>query len=188
MKLPASTQAQIRQAATCIQFGGLVAYPTEAVYGLGCDPENEAAVRQLLALKNRPEHKGLILIAAHIEQLASWITVTPEQQQTLLASWPGPITWLVPATNKVPKWVRGGHNTVAVRVCGHPIARALCAEVGKPIVSTSANMAGMPPCRTAQEVQQQFSQQVGFVVHGQCNLAAEPSTIVDLLSGQKLRG
>lgn len=188
MKLPANSQAEIRQAAACIQQGGLVAYPTEAVYGLGCDPENEAAVKQLLALKNRPEHKGLILIAAHLEQLAAWITVTPEQQNTLLASWPGAVTWLVPATKKVPTWVRGEHSTVAVRVCGHPLARALCAEVGKPIVSTSANMAGLPPCRTAQEVQQQFPEQLGFVVHGQCNLAAAPSTIVDLQSGQTLRG
>lgn len=171
-----------------IQQGGLVAYPTEAVYGLGCDPENEAAVKRLLALKNRPAHKGLILIGADIEQLAPWIVVTPKQQRTLIASWPGPTTWLVKAAAKVPAWVRGEHSTVAVRVCGHPVARALCAKVGKPIISTSANVAGEPPCRTVSEVEQQFAQQLDFVVHGQCNLAAQPSMIIDLLSGQKLRG
>lgn len=182
------TLAEIQQAATLIRAGGVVAYPTEAVYGLGCDPENEAAVLRLLALKNRPVHKGLILIAADIAQLTPWIAVSLQQQETMLATWPGPVTWLVPATDKVPHWVRGEHPTVAVRVCGHPIARELCAKVGKPIVSTSANTAGSPPCRVSQTVQQHFSQQLDYVVQGHCNLAAEPSTIMDLVTGEKVRG
>lgn len=136
------TQAQITMAQ-----GGVIAYPTEAVYGYGCDPFNEEAVERLLAIKERPWHKGLILIAADMDQLEPLLApLTPEQLARLEDTWPGPNTWLIPdPEDLVPKIVKGVHGSVAVRVCGHPVARRLCEQWGGPIVSTSANRSGEPP-------------------------------------------
>ncbi len=171
-----------------ITQGGLVAYPTEAVFGLGCDPENATAVRRLLQLKQRPVHKGLILIGASLEQLLPWVVLTQAEQQHICATWPGPTTWVVPASAKVPPWVRGQHSTVAVRVCGHPLARQLCAIVGKPIISTSANPTGSPAATHSEQVEQYFPQQIDYLVSGQCEGATKPSTIIDLKTGATLRG
>lgn len=186
--LPPSTETELQAAAQAILQGGLVAYPTEAVYGLGCDPENQAAVLNLLTLKKRPIHKGLILIGASLEQLLPWVTLTSEQTATVAATWPGPTTWVVPASAKVPTWVRGEHSTVAIRVSGHPVARRLCDIVGKPIISTSANPSGQPPARSHKEAQQYFSQQLDSLVSGQCDITAKPSTIIELQTGATLRG
>ena len=112
-----SSAWQLEQIAQKIRSGAVIAYPTEAVWGLGCDPFNAAAVARLLALKDRPMHKGLILVAASIEQFAGLLEgLTPEQSAQLEASWPGPNTWLVPHHNRVPEWVTGAHDTVAIRV------------------------------------------------------------------------
>ncbi len=178
----------LHAAARIIQQGGIVAYPTEAVFGLGCDPASKAAVRRLLALKQRPVSKGLILLGASAEQLRPWIDVTDAQLAQMQASWPGPTTWVVPASERTPAWVRGDHPGVAVRVAGHPLARALAQASGTPIISTSANLSGQPSARTADEVRQQFGEQIDGLVPGQCDLAAKPSTIVDLVSGRILRG
>lgn len=185
--LPPSTETNLQAAAQAILQGGLVAYPTEAVYGLGCDPDNQTAVLRLLALKQRPIHKGLILIGASLEQLLPWVELSSEQQATVSATWAGPTTWVVPASVRVPSWVRGEHSTVAIRVSGHPIARRLCAIVGKPIISTSANPSGQPPARNHTEAQQYFSQQLDSLVSGQCDIAAKPSTIIELQTGATLR-
>lgn len=178
---------ELQHAAHAIQQGGVVAYPTEAVYGLGCDPENEAAVHKLLALKQRPLHKGLILIAASMEQLLPWLDVTAQQQQQLAESWPAAITWLVPASAKVPSWVKGQHTNVAVRVTAHPLARKLCELVGKPIISTSANYSGEPPTANAAVIEQQMGKDLDALVIGQCNMGDKPSTIIDLITGNTLR-
>lgn len=185
---PLAQPQELQAAADAILRGGIVAYPTEAVFGIGCDPENETAVLRLLALKKRPIHKGLILIGASLEQLQPWVVLTVEEQQKIAATWPGPTTWVVPASPKVPSWIRGQHSTVAVRVSGHSTARKLCAIVGKPIVSTSANPSGKPPARGLNEVLQHFPRHLDYLVSGQCDLAAEPSTIIELQTGVTLRG
>lgn len=139
--------------------GEVIAYPTEAVFGLGCDPDSEQAVNKLLELKQRPWEKGLILIADNYEQLKDYVDdsqLTDEQKQTMFASWPGPVTWVIPAKSSTPKWLTGRFDTLAVRVTDHGLVKELCREYGKPLVSTSANLSGQEPCRTTNEVLEQF--------------------------------
>ena len=110
------TSWQVQQAARVVRAGGVIAYPTEAVWGLGCDPWDEMAVDRLLALKERPVHKGLILVADTIRQFDFLLEDLPEAWQDRLAStWPGPNTWLVPHQDRLPQWITGQHDTVALR-------------------------------------------------------------------------
>lgn len=175
--------------ARTVQAGGIVAYPTEAVYGLGCDPQNEPAVRRLLALKRRPAGKGLILIAADFAQLAPFLQpLVPADQARLAATWPGPYTWLIPACADTPYWLRGRHDTLAVRVTAHPLAAALCRICGHALVSTSANFSGRPPARTALAVRRQLGRTIDALLPGPTGGAAKPTEIRDLRSGQQVRG
>jgi len=167
----------------------LVAYPTEAVFGLGCDPRNIAALRRLLALKQRSWRKGLILIADEWSQLASYLQPQPARVHARAsASWPGPTTWLWPVRAQVSPWLRGAHPTLAVRIPAHPAARALCRVFGHALVSTSANRAGQNPARSALEVRRKLGAHTPILIlHGDVNRRARPSQILDLLSGQALR-
>jgi len=147
-----STRAgfQIRKAARLLRAGGVIAYPTEAVYGIGCNPLDREAVRRILEIKRRPMDKGVILIASRFEQFAPFVEKpAPEVQRQLDESWPGPVTWLLPCRPETPVWLRGRHSTLAVRVTDHPTASALCEAFAGPIVSTSANASGRPPARNA---------------------------------------
>lgn len=167
----------------------VIAYPTEAVFGVGCSPDSEAAVMRLLALKQRPVEKGLILIADNFEQLKPYIddsALTDEQRQTVFAHWPGPVTFVFPARPNTPKWLTGRFNSLAVRVTDHPLVKALCQAYGKPVVSTSANLTGLPPCRTADEVYQQFGNDFP-VLEGDTGGRANPSEIRDALTGELFR-
>lgn len=168
--------------------GGVVAYPTEAVWGLGCDPWNGEAVYRLLALKDRPVEKGLILVADSIRQFDFLLEDLPEAWQDRLAStWPGPNTWLVPHQNRLPEWITGQHDSVALRVSDHPLVRDLCALTG-PLVSTSANPGGRPAARTRLRVEQYFHDRLDAVLGGALGGRKNPSTIRDLVSGQVVRG
>lgn len=179
---------RLRAAARVVQAGGLIVYPTEAVYGLGCDPRNEAAVQHLLALKRRPMHKGLILIAADFAQLAPFLQpLTPADHAQLAATWPGPYTWLIPARPDTPHWLRGRHETLAVRVTAHPLAAALCRACGHPLVSTSANFSGRPPARSALAVRRQLGTAMDYLLPGPTGGAAQPTEIRDLRSGRRVR-
>jgi len=179
---------KLRTAARCIRGGGILAYPTEAVYGLGCDPWDQAAVRRLLAIKRRPEHKGLILIAAGFDQLEPFVEpLDAARMLAVLATWPGPNTWLLPARAGTPGWLRGRHTTLAVRVTAHPIAAALCATAGSALVSTSANISDHPPARTPLQVRSALGHQVDIVLAGRCGTRARPSTIRDGRTGMVIR-
>lgn len=179
---------QLRQAARVIHRGGIVAYPTEAVFGLGCDPLNAEAVQRLLALKQRPVEKGLILIAADLDQLLPYIApLSPAAEAQLAATWPGPHTWLLPARADTPRWLRGEHDTIAVRVTNHPLAAALCRAAGQAIVSTSANRAGQRPATTALQVRRQFGDQLDMVLRGRLGQTNKPTTIRDLKTGRVIR-
>ena len=168
--------------------GGLLAYPTEAVWGLGCDPLNEQAVYRLLELKQRPVHKGLILVAGDWWVLAPWLRhLAPEQQHQLRASWPGPVTWLIPRPPGTPDWVAGHHDTLAVRLSAHPVVRTLAAATGVPLISTSANRAGRRPARHGWQVRHWLGAAVDLHVPGRTSGAERPSTIRDLASGTVLR-
>jgi L-threonylcarbamoyladenylate synthase len=180
--------ATLEQAARVLRDGGLVAYPTEGVYGLGCDPMNEAAVDRLLILKQRPRAKGLILIAAAPEQLDPFMApLEPPLRERVLARWPGPVTWVVPAAPTAPEWVRGAHETIAVRVTAHPLAASLCRAAGMAIVSTSANLSGHDPARSAQEVVAQLGGRVDCILEGALGGLDRPTEILDARTGQVLR-
>lgn len=175
-------------AARAVEAGGLIAYPTEAVYGLGCDPDNEAAVLRLLALKRRPMHKGLILIAADFAQLAGFLQpLSTAEHVRLAATWPGPQTWLIPARSTTPRWLRGRHDTLAVRVTAHPLAAALCRRCGHPLVSTSANLGGHPPARSALAVRRQLGRDLDYILAGPTGGAAKPTAIRDLRTERLIR-
>jgi L-threonylcarbamoyladenylate synthase len=183
-----ATPFQLRQAARVLHAGGLVAYPTEAVFGLGCDPLNQQAVERLLRLKQRPWQKGVILIAANIEQLQPYIQlIDPRYQPQLDVTWPGPNTWLLPASGLCPAWIRGTHQSVAVRVSAHPLVQGLCHVFGGAIVSTSANYAGKRPARSALQVLRALGSEVDYCLHGELGGAERPTAIRDLLSGDVIR-
>lgn len=175
--------------AQILHQGGIIAYPTEAVFGLGCDPFNEAAVLRLLKLKQREVNKGLILIAANYAQIAPLIAAVPKEiLQKVRATWPGPHTWLLPASEKVPAWIKGEHASVALRVSAHKIVKAICEAFGGPLVSTSANVAANSPARTGKEVLQQFPHGIDLIVAGRVGALKNPTPIRDALSGEAVRG
>lgn len=180
---------QITHAANRLLDGEVLAYPTEAVWGLGCDPENEEATLRLLKIKERPVEKGLILIAGAVEQIEDLLDpLTEHQRRTVLAAWPGPTTWLIPDIDeRIPRWIKGEHDSVAIRVTAHPLASALCLAFGGPLVSTSANLAGKRPARTALQVVRQLGSRIDGIVPGELGQEQNPSRIIDLLSGVTLR-
>lgn len=171
-----------------LRRGGVIAYPTEAVWGLGCDPDNEEALTRLLRLKRRDPAKGVILIAATIEQFAPWLEGLPaDLHAPLVASWPGPNTWLVPDNGRSHCLLRGCHQSVAVRVSDHPLVARLCEAYGGPIVSTSANRAGEPPALSAETVRETLGDGLAAILDGPLGEHPRPSTIRDLVSGRVLR-
>ena len=179
----------LRQATRTLREGGVVAHPTEAVFGLACDPLNPVAVERLLALKGRPVDKGLILVAASFGQLERFVHVPDAAALARAeASWPGPVTWLFPVGDDTPYWLSGRHSTLAVRVTGHPLTRALCEAFGGPLVSTSANPAGRPAPRSALAVRRYFGGRLDRILNAPLGGAERPSEIRDLMSGRVLRG
>ncbi|MCA1770211.1 MAG: Sua5/YciO/YrdC/YwlC family protein [Halomonas sp.] len=183
-----SQASRIAHAVDVLRRGGVIAYPTEAVWGLGCDPDNDAALTRLLRLKQRDPVKGVILIAGSIAQFAPWLEGLPlELHAPLAASWPGPNTWLVPDNGRSHGLVRGGHASVALRVSAHPLVSALCDAFGGPIVSTSANKASEPPAMNADQVRSIFGDELDAIVEGELGGLERPSTIRDLVTGQLMR-
>ena len=179
----------LRRAVDALRAGGVIAYPTEGVYGLGCEPLDEEAVHRVLALKRRPRDKGLILIAARYEQLERFVAdPDAEVMARLRATWPGPTTWLLPARRDVPSWLTGRYASIAVRVTAHPQAAALCTRYGAALVSTSANPAGRPPARTALAVRRYFGARLDFVLPGAVgDPRAGPTEIRDAVSERLVR-
>lgn len=175
-------------ATRALHHGGTIACPTEAVWGLSCDPFDARAVGHLLDLKRRPVEKGLILVASHIDQLAFLLDEITEQQRALLeASWPGPATWLVPHRGRVPPWISGDFTTVAVRVSAHTGVSALCDSWSGPLVSTSANPAGGRPALHGFQVRRYFGRGVDYVLPGSLGASSSPTSITDLTTGETIR-
>jgi L-threonylcarbamoyladenylate synthase len=173
-----------------LRAGGVIAYPTEAVWGLGCDPAHKAAVMKLLQLKQRPVEKGMILVAADPAQLDGWVRMDAlplDRQDAVLASWPGANTWILPAGERAPRWITGEHSGIAVRISAHPLVAALCRAWGGPLVSTSANLAGEPPARTRAELDPRLLALLDGLIDGQTGGLAQPTPIRDALTGHVLR-
>lgn len=170
--------------------GGIIAYPTEAVFGLGCDPDNEEAILRLLSLKSRHQDKGLILIAGDYSQLLPYVddeAIPQAKRLDIFSRWPGPITQILPAKKGISPLLTGKFASIAVRITQHPDIIALCQQTGKPIISTSANISGQPALKTWQQIQDGFSDQVDFILKTDTLGLSKPSTIINALTGEILR-
>ncbi len=178
---------KLRQAARILGQGEIIAYPTEAVYGLGCDPLNEQAIQKILDLKQRPLEKGMILIAASYQQIEEYIDIDDTIVDLIIKSWPGPHTWIIPAQAWVPKSLTGNRDTLAVRVTNHPVAAQICRFFGGPIISTSANPAGAQPPRTSLQLRKYFIRKNFFIVPGATGELNQPTTIQNAVTGEKIR-
>lgn len=179
----------VRLAARTLRAGGVVACPTEAVWGLSCNPFDRDAVMRLLAMKQRPAHKGLVVVASHVAQLSRLLAqLPPADRSRLYATWPGPFTWVVPNHGLFPDWVTGGAGTVAVRVTAHPLLAALCDAFGGALVSTSANVSGQAPARSALAVRRKLrALPPDYLLPGALGNSARPTAIRDLATGRLLR-
>lgn len=170
-----------------LRRGGLIAYPTESCYGLGCDPRNPRALQRLIRLKGRSGAKGLILIADHLKRLHPFIRpLSPADQARVNRTWPGPVTWVVPAAAACLPLLTGGRTTLAVRITAHPAAVRLCRMLGSALVSTSANTSGEKPAQTAAQCRRMFGARVR-VIDGRIGTRKRPSTLIDLATGTVLR-
>jgi L-threonylcarbamoyladenylate synthase len=166
-----------RSLAAHLKRGGVIAYPTESCYGLGCDPRNRRAVKRILKLKQRPQKKGLILIASDYHQVAPFIQpLTPAEQLRLQQDGAQAVTYLMPAKPSCPRWLRGEHASLAVRLTAHPFALQLCRSAGSALVSTSANRSGMRAAKTYAECRRMFGERV-WVLRGRVGKRKRPSTI-----------
>jgi len=191
-KKPVKSESnQIKLAVKVLQQGGTIAYPTEAVFGLGCDPRNIAAIKNLLKIKNRNKEKGLILVAANFEQLKEHIQpLEKDIEKKLLNSWQdsaNAITWLAPVNEMTSDYLKGQFDTLAIRVSHHPVVKELCEQFGSAIVSTSANISTQEAARTAEQVKQIFENKIDFIVEGETDINAQPSEIRDVLTNKIIR-
>lgn len=179
----------IVRAAAILKKEGVVACPAEGVWGLSCDAWCETAIKRILALKNRPATKGLILITHTVELLRHLAPdLTADQSSQLESSGSeNPVTWLIPHSGRVSTLITGNHPRLAVRIVRHSPIAALCAKVGVPLVSTSANPAGFPPSKTVEEVFGYFGTAVDFIAPGQTGNAKGSSEIRDLITLEVVR-
>jgi len=170
--------------------GGVIAYPTEAVFGLGCDPDNPQAIKKLLTIKNRSEDKGLILLAGDFQQLAPYLDLSQSssmQIETILSRWPNGITQVLPANPNISPLLTGRFNSIAVRITDQPDVVALCAQTNKPIVSTSANFSGKDPVKTWQKLDKKLVSLLDYTLKGDTLSFLQPSTIINGLTGEVFR-
>lgn len=181
---------RVDAAARCIRDGGVVAYPAEACFGLGCHPDAEQALERIRRLKDRSESQGFILVADRLQRLLPWLdwaALTGEQQQRVLESWPGPVTWLIPASGRSRSSLRGRFSSLAVRVTGFSTLSDLCAAAELPVVSTSANRGGQPPLLDAAQVAAEFEDELDCILDLPIEGLENPSRIVDAVTCQTIR-
>lgn len=176
----------------CIQVlhkKNVIAYPTESMFGLGCDPTSKEAVIKLLNLKQRSIEKGFILVASNYKQIKMYIdekNLSVEQRKKIFFYWPGPFTFLLPAHSSVPYWLTGKFNTIAVRISAHISIIKLCNFFGKALISTSANISCMVPCVTREEVFESFGRDFPLL-NGEIGSEKNPSRIVNIINGKIIR-
>ena len=179
---------RFRRAVATLRSGGVVAYPTESVFGLGCDPWNRMAVARVFAVKHRPIAKRCIVIAAEPSQLERLVDVDALHCSGFVTRyWPGPVTLVTPARDDAPSWLVGSDGTLAVRVTNHPVARGLCASFRGPLISTSANRNARPPARDALRVRAVFGPDIDWYVAGRVGGLAAPTRIIDVRDGRTIR-
>lgn len=167
------------------QSGGVIAYPTEAIYGFGCDPANEQAVLKLLSIKKRSIDKGLILVASHFSQVEKYLKPVSEENQKFTL--PSETTYIFPALDTAPKWLTGSFDSLAIRISKHPLVSELCSTFDSALVSTSANYSGEDPAKTSNEVAVIFKDTIDGILDGEVGNASKPSTIFDIATGKVVR-
>jgi L-threonylcarbamoyladenylate synthase len=183
-----TAQLAIGHAARILRGGGVIAYPTEGVWGLGCLPLAAPAIERILTIKRRAPAKGFLLIASSVAQLEPFVLMpSGPVAQRIAASWPGPVTWVLPAREAVPWWLTGGRNSVAVRVTAHPTARRLCERVGQALISTSANISGRPPLKQVLVLRRELGGLLDYLLPGQLGGLDGPTEIRDATTGQVVR-
>lgn len=192
--MPDITAKQITEAVNSLYAGKIIAYPTEAVWGLGCDPYNKNAIKRLISLKERDSTKGLILVASRLEHCREMLTELSDEHLRKLedstaksVSTDRATTWLIPANNNVPIGVRGGHKSFALRISKHPTIVALCEAFKLPIISTSANPSGERPASTLNEARAFFGDAISNYIVGELGLQKAPSEIRDLITNEVVR-
>jgi len=181
-----STEFQLNIAAKKINNNGVISYPTESVFGLGCSPTSETAVNRILQLKQRPVEKGLILIAGKLSQLEPYIELSTDEEQKIINKKTA-TTWLVRKSPLTPPWISGNHSKVAIRLTRHPLITRLCAILKQPIVSTSANPSGINPAMTSLQSRRYFSNQVDMYLQDETPLTGQPTSIIDIETTKIIR-
>jgi L-threonylcarbamoyladenylate synthase len=182
------SESMILNAVTAVRNGEVIVYPTESVYGLGCDPFNYAAVKKLLEIKQRSVDKGLILIAGHVQQILPLIK--PKSSFDLanaLKTWPGHNTWVFPKSELIPDWISGNHQTIAVRVSQHPTVVNLCNNLNSALVSTSANLSNQQVLTSIKALKNIFGDKIGAYIDAPLGQELLPSQIRDAHTLQTYR-
>ncbi len=179
------------KAVESLKKGGVIAYPTESIYGLGCAPLDQAAIEKLLRIKQRPVNKGLILIASNLNQLKPFIQplhrIGESAASRVISSWPGPYTWILPAKKWVPSWLTGEHRSIAVRITNHLTAKNICERFNSPIVSTSSNRHMCAPTKTHIATRRHFHDQIDYILPGRIGIENKPSQIRNAITGDIIR-
>jgi len=170
----------IAAAAAVVEAGGLVAFPTESFYGLGADALDSDAVARVFEVKGRPEHKALLVLVDSIDMAAGLAARVSDGARALMARyWPGPLTLVLEAADRVPAGLTGGGSTIGVRMPGHAVARALVRSAGRPITAPSANPSEAPPALTAAAVREYFEGRVELILDGGPTAGGAGSTVAD---------
>ena len=177
----------IKRLGKAIQQGAVIVYPTDTIWGLGCHPLLTHSVGRILNIKQRPVDKGLILLGSRLEFFESYISnqLDAEQIARLQEITEHPVTWLVPAGDQCPDWIRGYSTSVAIRITSHPFIIELCDQIRSPIVSTSANRSGSATVRNAWQAHREFTDQVDYIVSGY-NPGTKRASEIKSLEGNKI--
>ncbi len=182
------SEKQLNKAVVTVKSGGIIAYPTESVYGLGCNPFDEQAVKNVLLLKKRNVNIGLILIASHVRQILPLIKpIDPNDLARALKTWPGHHTWVFPKSKLVPRWISGQYDSIAIRVSNHPVVIQLCQKLNSPLVSTSANISKQGELNSIKNIKTVFGDKIGFYVNAPTGKEVNPSIIHDAHSNTIIR-
>ena len=176
------------KAVTLLRANGVIAYPTESCFGLGCNPKSASAVQRILKMKRRQQSMGVILVGGNLDHILPYLdnSAIPLLDKAML-TWPGPVTWILPAAKCVPHWITGQHQGLAVRISNHPGVKKLCHRFNGAIVSTSANPHGMPSARNSQQTAYYFGKKVDYILSGITSGNSRPSKIMNGETGLVLR-
>ena len=176
----------IRHAAHVIRYGGIIAYPTDTIYGLGCDPYNADAVASINDIKQRPRNKQFILLAGHTDQVAPLVELDKDQQHKITRA-SEPTSWVIEARPSAPGWLISEQGTITIRISQQHDVQRLCQALGQAIISTSANPSGKPPARNSLELHKYFHHSVDVILASHKMLAASPSKVVRLCDNHVIR-